>query len=341
MNLHFQRGGRQFFFFTFCVEGRRPVLSRIRKGRGGPAPHGGGDATAHTELLPPGEAVLEFLRTLHSRTPALVASNRVVMPDHVHFILIVDFDRDPAFQPLSFAHRFMEETAASSAAAGGSGEPARHPSPPLWEPSYWLVLSFSSRQLAAIRRYIRLNPARAIWKAEHPDRFARLSPLRHPLLDPNLPWSACGNPTLLSSPFLFPVRLTRRIPLAEQEPALAEAMDRARAGMIPVCGFLSPAEKELQARLRADSRVRWIKMLPAGLPPRYDPSAEDSRHLAADRLLILSSFPPTVPLSPISRENCELMNTRILHLCGAASSPIHTTGARGACPPSLARKATP
>ena len=146
MNLNFQHRGRQFFFFTFCVERRRPVLSRLCKGRGGPAPHGGGDATAHTELLPPGEAVLEFLKTLHSRTPALVASNRVVMPDHVHFILIVDFDRDPAFQPLSFAHRFMEETAA---AAGGAGGPPPHPLSPFWEPSFWLVLSFSSRQLAA------------------------------------------------------------------------------------------------------------------------------------------------------------------------------------------------
>ncbi len=338
MNLNFQRRGRQFFFFTFCVEGRRPVLSRLCKGRGGPAPHGGGDATAHTELLPPGEAVLEFLKTLHSRTPALVASNRVVMPDHVHFILIVDFDRDPAFQPLSFAHRFMEETAA---AVGGAGGAAPRPLSPLWEPSFWLVLSFSARQLAAIRRYIRLNPARAIWKAEHPDRFARLAPLRHPILDSTLSWSACGNPTLLSSPFLFPVRLTRRLPVEDQEPALAEAMDRARSGMIPVCGFLSPAEKELQNRLRAEPRARWVKMLPAGLPARFDPSAEDSRHLAAGRLLILSSFPPTVPLSPISRENCELMNTRILHLCGAAASPIHTSGARGPCPPSLARKATP
>ena len=340
MNLPLQRHGRQFFFFTFCVEKRRPILSRLCKGRGSPELHGGGDDRAHTELLPPGEAVLAFLKAQHARNPALVASNRVVMPDHVHFILIADFDRDPAFNPLSFVHRFMEETSAM-ASPGGLGGPAPRPLPLLWEPSFWMVLSFSSRQLSAIRRYIRLNPARALWKAEHPDRFARLSPFRHPVLDPALPWSACGNPTLLSSPFLFPVRLTRRLPVEAQEPALAEAMDRTRRGMIPVCGFLSPAEKELQTRLRSEPRARWVKMVPSGLPLRFDPSAEDSRHLAAGRLLILSSFPPEIPLSPISRENCELMNSRILHLCGAAATPINTSGARGACPPSLARKATP
>ena len=56
-------------------------------------------------------------------------------------------------------------------------------------------------------------------------------------------------------------------------------------------GFLSPAEKELQRRLRVEPRARWIKMVPHGLPPRYDPSVEDSRAFAEGRLLVLSSFP--------------------------------------------------
>ena len=73
-------------------------------------------------------------------------------------------------------------------------------------------------------------------------------------------------------------------------------MDRTRSGMIPVCGFLSPAEKELQTRLRSESRARWVKMVPSGLPLRFDPSAEDSRHLAAGRLLILYTLPGSAPV---------------------------------------------
>lgn len=305
MRLRFQQHGRQFFFFTFCVEGRRPVLARIAKGRGtrppeppngpfskgsGSAPcplHGGGNAEAHTELLPAGESVLAFLKSLHDRNPALTASDRVVMPDHVHFVLIVDFDQDPGFQPLSFAHRFMEEAAAGElvatgvlgglAAAGGlvatGGLGGQRPpsfahasAGPLWEPNFWLALSFSSRQLSSIRKYIRHNPARALWKAAHPDKFLRHSGFRHPILDPALRWSACGELTLLGSPFLFPVRLTRRRSVEAQKEEIAQAMERALCGMIPVCGFLSPAEKELQHRLRSESRARWIKMVPHGLP---------------------------------------------------------------------------
>ena len=41
-----------------------------------------------------------------------------------------------------------------------AGFGAAAPSP--WEKKFWLMLSFSSRQLKAFRRYIKLNPARAL-----------------------------------------------------------------------------------------------------------------------------------------------------------------------------------
>ena len=204
--------------------------------------------------------------------------------------------------------------------------------PVTWEKCFWLTLSLSSRQLAAIRRYIRGNPARALWKKAHPDRFRVMPGIRHASLDPALRWSAMGDPTLLASPFRFPVRLTRRLPVEAQEDALAEAMKRARHGMVPVCGFISPAEHELERRLRAEPAARWIKAVPHGLRAGYDPTLEDSRALADGRLLLLSSFSPEVPVSPISRANCEAMNSRILRLCGEAAEPVLTQGTGGLPP---------
>ena len=139
------------------------------------------------------------------------------------------------------------------------------------------------------------------------------------MLDPALPWSGCGDLTLLASPFLFPVRLTRRIPVSEQESAISEIIEKAVHGMIPVSGFLSPAEKEVLLRLQLTPHARWIKSVAHGLPPRFDPTVEDSRHLAAGRELILSSFPAEVPMFPVNRENCEHMNARIVALCAAAA----------------------
>ncbi|MBR5549432.1 MAG: hypothetical protein IKU71_06850 [Kiritimatiellae bacterium] len=66
MKLQFDKGGRRFFFLTFCVRGRRPVLSRIvkkteRDGRPGYA----------VELLPAGEAMAALWRGIHARKPFL------------------------------------------------------------------------------------------------------------------------------------------------------------------------------------------------------------------------------------------------------------------------------
>lgn len=134
-----------------------------------------------------------------------------------------------------------------------------------------------------------------------------------------------GDLTLIASPFRFPVRLTRWLPVEAQEQELSDALERARCGMIPVCGLISPAEHELEKRLREESTARWIKMIPYGLKPGYDPPIEDSRALAAGRMLMLSSFPPEIPPKPISRENCERMNQQILALCGEAVEPICTS----------------
>ena len=349
MNLKFAHHGLQFFFITLCVEGRKKILSHIVDEKSRPIP------------TPLGECVVALWRYLHMLNPALTASNSVIMPDHVHLLLIVNFDRDPAFRPLVFIHWFMEETERMMAATDGGSAPAPlpssirndfHPSeealpagaqgrqpqigdeilpagargrqPPsfaIWSRSFWLDLSFSSRQLKAIRRYIRLNPARALWKMRHPDRFQLHANIRHPILAANRNWDAIGNLTLLGSPLLFPVRLTRKKTPEEHAASIDEIVEKARRGMIPVSGFLSPGEKEALRRLKEEPHARFIKMRPCALPPHYDPSAEDSRELAADRLLIISGFPQSITdAGGIFRANCLLMNDLITEMCAKAQT---------------------
>ncbi len=332
MRLSFAHRGRQFFFLTVCVEGRRPVLSRLVEGEKRPS------------LTRAGECVKALWRAVHGLNLALTASDYVIMPDHVHLLLIVDYDRDPDFKPLVFLHWFMEESARMIATDGGiapepstatplpplpttmrqtyrpdscGGSGAQPPSvaTPFWERRFWLDLSFSSRQLAAIRRYIHGNPARAIWKRQHPDLFVCYPRIRHRILDPALPWSACGNLTLLANPFLLAVSLTRKKTLVEYEPEIAALVEKACRGWVIVCGFLSPGEKELARRLRDEPKARWIKTLAQGLPPRYDPSLADSRELAARRMLLLSARPVG---APFDWNNCHKMNDLAAAMCRRA-----------------------
>ena len=223
----------------------------------------------------------------------------------------------------------------------------------------YIELSFDSRQLKAIRRYIKLNPARALWKLRHPDRFRRVVvPIervlgcngrgfapnpgaRETTLEPDAAvWldrgsgrspvpstlHAMGDITILGSPFFFHVRLTLKKTVDEHEAAIAEIVAEAQRGRIPVSGFISPGEREALRRLKATLGARFVKLLPHALPPRYDPSAEDSREIAAGRLLLLSGSPETPPITSRDmrrdpsaarkfRRNCLAMNALAVALC--------------------------
>ncbi len=335
MHLQFAHHGLQFFFLTICVRGRRAVLSRLEEGARRP------------ELTRAGECVKALWRAVHGLNDALTASDYVIMPDHVHLLLMVNYDKDPGFNPLVFIHWFMEESARMIATDGGSGAPAPLPGdggfvsagapaplpstmrrhyfggsgaePPsfanFWEASFWLDLSFSSRQLKAIRKYIRNNPARALWKRANPDMFVCRAHFRHPALDPSLPWTACGDLTLLGNPFMVAVSLTRKKTLAEHESEIAALVEKARQGWVIVCGFLSPGEKELGRRLKAEPKARWIKTMAQGLPPRFDPSVEDSRYLAEHRQLMLSALPIG---APFDWNSCHAMNDLAAAMCRRA-----------------------
>ena len=383
MKMQFHHAGRQFFFITIAIE-RHPKAN--------PAPQGAlsrlVDECSRPALLPCGEIVKALLVAMHRCFPCATISDFVIMPDHVHFLLIVDYSQDPTFSPLWATHRLMdaaeilwamamergtdggsapeppEADAALSQAItlarqnfgqlivgnhavlpqpiptqqgfGGAAKdstiqqgvggaapvptPQSAPQGPRWNRRCFIELSFDARQLKAIRRYIRLNPARALWKARHPDRFIRFANIRHPVLDPARRWDAMGNLTLLASPFLHHVRLTMRKTAEEHAAEIDGIMERAVRGLVPVSGFISPGEKELLRRLKAEPQARFIKTVPFSLPPRYDPSAEDSRELAADRLLILSGFPQG---TPDSRENlrarCNIMNSLAAALCSKAA----------------------
>ena len=396
MKLEYAKRGLQFFFVTLVVAERRQVLSSIAEleasGQAGASGRAGRPA-----LLPLGEIVVAALRAIHRVWPAVTISDYVVMPDHLHFLLIVDYNRDQSIAPLFIAHRFADAVERAQALVeerngrGFAPNPGRAPNPGeghdsgraagalaerrvefmagllreaaaaaceaapgelkverglrfgerrggagarapvrsvVFARDCYIELSFDSRQLKAVRRYIKLNPARAIWKARHPDlficyraikseRFAAFAPRR---------FDAIGALPILGSPFLFHVRLTLKKTVAEHEAAIQEIVEKARHGMVPVSGFISPGEKEALRRLKAEPSARFVKLLPHALPARYDPSAEDSREIAAGRLVILSAFPDTPAVaSPAMRrdpaashrfrQNCLAMNDLAARLC--------------------------
>ena len=401
MRLDYAKGGLQFFFVTLASAERRAVFSRLVSESGRP------------ELLDIGELARAALRAVHRVWPAVTVSDYVIMPDHLHFLLIVNYDYDKSIGPLFIAHRVadavemavargLERTGARAPAPPATPQPlttrplsaaTRAPAPLVTLPlatrahaklaeqravemagllkasveaanvvaaagglavekglhfgatvggagarapvrsvvfarDCYIELSFDARQLKAIRHYIKLNPARELWKLRHPDLFLCHRAIKARRLAPLEPLSfdGIGALPLLGSPFLFHVRLTLKKTVAEHAAAIEEIVEKARHGMVPVSGFISPGEKEALRRLKAEPRARFVKLLPYTLPARYDPSAEDSREIAAGRLLILSCFRDTPGISSLDmkhnraaahrfRQNCLAMNDIAARLC--------------------------
>ena len=419
MKLDYSHSGRQFFFVTLTVAGRAKILSKLV------------DETARPALSAVGEVVKAALLALHQVNKAVGVSDFVIMPDHLHFVLIVDYGRDRRVSPLYLSHRlldavewYLERTglrpepqfgaavgagvarpepqfgaavganvarpepqfgaavgasvarpepqfgAVAGAAANGlretmaelmreaiaaetagwrAGRERKEPQR-FFDRSCYIELSFDSRQLKATRRYIKLNPARAIWRLRHPDRFRRVAIPAEKLLgfgaagegaargslaagegsgrSPVLSrfYHAFGDVTVLGSPFFFHVRLTLKKTVAEHEAAIAEIVEEAKRGRVPVSGFSSPGEREALRRLKATPGARFVKLLPHSLPPRYDPSAEDSREIAAGRLVLLSGCPDAPAISALEmrrnsaaarafRRNCLALNDFAARLC--------------------------
>lgn len=317
----------KFFFITLTIEGREKILSKLISEQSRPA------------LTHYGEVVKATLIAMHGEFPCVTISDFVIMPDHLHFIMIVDYSKNRFFSPLWAAHRLMDATEAIWVTNGDfAPEPQKALAEAItlahknlgsltisnrslttaikWNRHCYIELSFDSQQLKTIRRYIRLNPARAIWKASHPNRFICFSNIKHPILDPSRSWDAMGNLTLLGSPFLHHVRLTMSKTTKEHSLEINKIINQTQQGLIPVCGFISPGEKELLRHLKTTPNARFIKIIPFALPPHYDPSAEDSRELAADRMLILSGFPQgTIDTRQNLRTRCNIMNNLAAKLC--------------------------
>lgn len=309
MKFQFRQHGFRFFFITLSTAGRQPILSRLERGVKRPL------------LSVFGEQVRQIWITLNSIDQHLIPSDFIIMPDHLHLLLIVKSVGDYPFSPLVFSHWFMQASSTRKLPLEKPFSWTNYYLPNQeeclfeWSQKTWVEFILSKSQLAATRRYIRMNPSRYFWKLDHPDMFVRQCIVGHPLLSSRYSWNGCGNLSLLASPFLYHVRLTRASNLAGLEAAIDEYVERAEHGCIPISGFLSEGEREFERRIKELKYTRWIKAVPYALPERFDPSVEDSQYLAEQRELILSSFSlADGPSYQVRRENCLAMNERIAEL---------------------------
>ena len=186
--------------------------------------------------------------------------------------------------------------------AGGASAPPRGqsretPPPPIFERGWhdWIVKK--EGQLAAFRRYIRENAARAWERRAHAQYFGRVSEVAFL----GRRWFAYGNRALLDLPVLVPFKGHRATAEGSREwNALLAAGGRIGPGGAGVSAFMSPLEKACgNAIARAGGGL--IVLSPEGFGPRWHPPREKERFCAQGRMLFLSLYEAT-PRQPTRAE---------------------------------------
>ena len=268
----------RFFFATMVARERLPLFGALGE--------------AGVALSPLGESLAREWAALRKRFPGATASTFCVMPDHFHGLLILDLDRCGNLWASTVLRGFREATG-----------------PDNWSDERpYVITPFESAALANVRRYIRNNPKRALWKRAHPDRFVRFADIRRPNLPAEASWTAYGNVLLLASPFLRFMKISGMQPRAEMNRQVDDFLAAAREGWILVSGFISPGERAVLDAIRKERLGPHVRLVPYGIPPKFDPSVALSKEIAEEDSLLLSPFPETVPWGKTARPNCVEMN---------------------------------
>jgi putative transposase len=146
------------YFITLCTKGRNHFFGQIARKWEGDAVHGGwGEAF----LLPSemGRVAAAYWQEIPLHYPAAVLYEVVVMPDHMHGVVLIDNPIQPVFK----ANRFGPQSRNLPAIIRGFKSSVKryanlHRIPFEWQALYHDRIIRDERELDNVRRYILNNP---------------------------------------------------------------------------------------------------------------------------------------------------------------------------------------
>jgi putative transposase len=154
------------YFVTICTWDREPLLGQV--------------VASEVQLSQAGRAALEAWDALPLRFPAVDLDAFVVMPTHVHGILVLG--GDPDLSPDIARPNLAAVMRAFKSISGIEGNRTLgRTNQPFWQRSYHDRIVRNARELALIRQYIADNPAR--WATDDDNPCPTPSPgdlARHP-----------------------------------------------------------------------------------------------------------------------------------------------------------------
>ena len=252
-------------------------------------------------------AFVKVIKAFHLKWRCLdEISPFAIMPDHLHLMMKIKPTPDRValgvlVSQLSKALRAaywetvgetadkQNPSAANSASEGFANcasAQCRAKPRDIFEPAWhdWIVKR--DGQLAAFRRYIRENAARAWARKANARFFQRVEAVEFL----GRKWFAYGNPEILRLPVITPFKGHRATAQGSDAwNSALEAAARIGPGGAGLSTFMSPLEKACGNAI-AKAGGKLIVLSPEGFSPRWHPTRDKERFCAQGRMLFLSLY---------------------------------------------------
>ena len=298
-------------FVTVAVEPRRPVLGAIA------GPDG-------IELSPFGEIAKAALPEAEAHFPGISIVKRVIMPDHVHFRIVVESGlADPVRQIGAFVGRFKQFSQWRIAQSGGPGR--------IWAKGYHDHICLSRQMNEAIDRYIENNPLK--WWLMHGNSSLLhvREPLDKPWLPPDVFWRGAGDVDIGNGQRLVALRVSRSVP-AEQLDKIAGICARGAAkGYIYISTFFSPGEHTVFKAVAERSSAPMVCLRADAIDWGYRPHGLETTLFGAGRLMVVARMEATA--DPARRPDLLWLNDVARRVAlGNGGKAVYVQGRKGLAP---------
>lgn len=141
----------EWYFVTICTQHRRRLFGSVQDG--------------DVLLSDAGRMIEEWWRKLPDKFPDTGLDEFVIMPDHLHGIVILAPETDDASTALSATIGWFKSMTTNAFIRGVKEHGWERFDGRLWQQSYYDSIRRSDRHIRNMRRYIDANPVR--WEARH------------------------------------------------------------------------------------------------------------------------------------------------------------------------------
>jgi len=245
------------------------------------------------------------IRIFAEKHPVVFTIDRVIMPDHLHWLIYV---RHPLDKP--FGNLISDFKGTCSRLLWEGNTAYADDRVPFFSKQYNDRIVTKKDQLPTLKRYILDNPRRYLMKRLHPDLFVRVNGIT--INGENL--TAFGNPFLLREAVKEAVIVRSHFTPEELNRLREHWRQLSLEGGVLVSPFISPKERGIRDEV-LDSGGKIIEIRDNGFPERFKPSGKAFEHCLNGQLLYIAPEKYDSQKSFLTREKAWKMNNLAVTVC--------------------------